>query len=143
MELFFDASEVDLESSVTPKDVIPDGFYTWMIVDSEPVDSKNGDKSIKFSLGVAKGEQAGKIREEWIARRCNANPKRVAIGEKMLARFIKACGKEKIRDTKEIHNIPFTANLVTKGKYQNITDIAPYDGEAVEKPKSNPGFDIE
>lgn len=142
MELFFDAKQVDLESTAYPKDIIPDGQYIGMITDSAMIDSKNGDKSLRVSIGIAKGSEAGKVFEEWIARRCNKNPKRVAMGEKMLARLILACGKEKIRDTKELHDIPFSFSLVTKKGYQNIEEIEKLAG-GIPARTPNPGFDVE
>lgn len=142
MEIFFNAKEVDLDTKSYPKDTIPDGDYIGMITDIAMIDSKNGDKALKVSIGVAKGPEAGKIYEEWIARRCNKSPKRVAIGEKTLARLILACGKEKIRATEELHNIPFCFTLVTKKGFQNLDKIEKFEGELPAK-KPNPGFDVE
>lgn len=144
MEFFFDASAVKIEDYGKPIDRVPDGEYLAMIFDSVIIDHKNGDKSLKFTLGICQGEYSNSCFEMWIALRANSNPKKVAFGQKQLAKLIMALGKEKIRDTQELHNKPFGVVLETKNNFQGVKKIFSVEGaESIHEQKQASDMSVE
>lgn len=132
-EFFFDAEAIPQDTDKYKASKVPDGIYVCFITDSKIITTKaTGDKSIVLELGVAKGEHTGAFFEVWCTIRSSANANKVKAGQRNLASFIKAAGKTQIKDTNELHDIPLVVTMTTKGKYQNLTAVKPYDGDDVQ-----------
>jgi hypothetical protein len=128
MELMFDASNVAIpqENSFAP---IPAGQYPVIVDSSEFRDTKAGDgRYLHLELSIVDGPSKGrKIFDNLNLE--NKNPTAVDIAQRQLASLVRACGKVKISDSAELHNIPVSATLaVRKGTngYEDSNDVKSY-----------------
>ena len=128
MELMFDASNVAIpqENSFAP---IPPGNYPVIVDSSEFRDTKAGDgRYLHLELSIVDGSSKGrKIFDNLNLE--NKNPTAVDIAQRQLASLVRACGKVKISDSAELHNIPVSATLaVRKGTngYEDSNDVKSY-----------------
>ena len=109
MELMFDSSSVvEQDNSFAP---LPAGDYQVIVDDSDFRETKSGNgRYLHLELQVV-GEQ-GKGRKVFDNLNLeNPNPQAVEIAQRQLAGLVRACGKIKIADSSELHNIPVMANL--------------------------------
>lgn len=114
--------------------VVPVGDYNAQIVKSELKDTKAGDgKRLNFQFKILDGEFKGRILFVGLNVQ-NPNPTAVEISMKELTSICKACKKEAVEDSGELHNIPLKISVKIKpasGNYaeQNqIIKYMPYDG---------------
>lgn len=124
----FDADTVEERQDYTP---VPAGSYVMMFVESETKETSTGGEMIVLTSEVQDEQFKGrKIFTRLNVK--NANEKAVEIAFRELGEIVKAVGKTKIKDTEELHNIRFVADVaVEKGK--------PYmkDGVQVEGKPNN------
>ena len=105
----FDASTVDPKKALDP---IPVGVYDFVITESE--EKKNAKETgtyHQFTLQVYSGEYKG--RKVWVRLNLNnPNDQAVAIARAELSAMCRAIGKLKVRDSTELHDLPFKAKVV-------------------------------
>lgn len=97
---------------------IPNGTYELMVVGSDVKRTNNNDGSYaKFDMVVV-GEGDGQNRHIFQNITLeNPSEKAMAMGQRQLADLCRACGKGSIRDTADLHDIPFFAKVgIEKGK---------------------------
>jgi hypothetical protein len=127
MELMFDSSQVvEQDNSFAP---IPAGAYPVICDASEFRNTKAGDgRYLHLELSIVDGPSKGrKIFDNLNLE--NKNPTAVDIAQRQLAGLVRACGKVKISDSAELHNIPVSATLaVRKGTngYEDSNDVKSY-----------------
>jgi hypothetical protein len=112
MELMFDSSSVVEENnSFEP---LPAGDYQVIVDDSDFRETKSGNgRYLHLELSVV-GEQ-GKGRKIFDNLNLeNPNSTAVEIAQRQLAGLVRACGKVKIADSSELHNIPVLANVAVR-----------------------------
>jgi len=129
--LNFDSSTVvsNAPQSDADFDVLPSGDYSVVVEDSEFKTTNRGDgKYLKLQLRVVEGN--GRNRVVWHNLNLeNQNMQAVEIAQQHLAELCRACGKTKITDSSELHNIPVTANLKitpASGSYPESNDVRFY-----------------
>ncbi len=106
---------------------LPDDSYNFIIVDSD-VKQSDGKTAIAYKLSVRDGEHRDRVHYEWFNI---VHPTEVTqrIGNESLTSVCNAVGfMDLLTDTSMIHGKSFTANLVTKGDYQNMKKIRPLEG---------------
>jgi hypothetical protein len=127
MELMFDSSQVvEQDNSFAP---IPPGSYPVICDASEFRNTKAGDgRYLHLELSIVDGPSKGrKIFDNLNLE--NKNPTAVDFAQRQLAGLVRACGKVKISDSAELHNIPVSATLaVRKGTngYEDSNDVKSY-----------------
>ena len=100
----------------SPYDVIPASEQTVCITESDMKNTKSGDgQYLQCTLEVIEGTYRG--RKVWLRLNLvNPNTTAVEIAERQLAELTRACGKQEVSDSNELHDIPFVAVLkVRKG----------------------------
>lgn len=114
--------------------VIPVGDYNVQIIKSDLKDTKAGDgKRLNIQFKVLDGEFKGRIVFAGL-NVVNPNPTAVEISMKELTSICKACGKDQIQDSGELHNIPLTVSVKIKAANGNfpeqnqISKYMPYSG---------------
>ena len=128
MELMFDSSKVAAPQG-NSFDPIPAGTYPVIVDSSEFRDTKAMDgRYLHLELSIVDGSYKGrKIFDNLNLE--NKNPTAVDIAQRQLASLVRACGKVKIRDSAELHNIPVEATLtIRKGTngYEDSNDVKSY-----------------
>ena len=103
----FDVDNTPTNDTFEP---IPVGWYKCVIVDSEEKQSSSGPTYVKLTLQVIEGAYAG--RKVWDNLNIN-NHNEIAreIARKQLSTYRKVTGVRQLRDTAQLHNIPFAAYL--------------------------------
>ncbi len=104
----FNASEVPEREEFTP---VPPGQYVGMVTSSELKETKSGGQMIVLEIDIQDGDSAGRKLFERLNIK-NSNETAVTIAYQTLAELVKALGKEKIKDTEELHNKRFLMNVV-------------------------------
>lgn len=113
----FDADTVDTNITTDP---VPPGKYLLAITASDVKQVKGkADKYIHLEHTVLDGQYSGRKvfnnLNMW-----NSNPQATKIAEAHFACLCKAVGKRQVRDTAELHSIPFYAEIeVEAGKDGN------------------------
>ena len=107
----FDASTIE---PLKPYEPIPAGKYLSQAVNSELRATKDGTgQSLVFELEILEGPHAGrKVWERF--NLVNRNPQAVEIAQRSLAAFCRAVGKMNIKDSSELHLLPFIADVKVK-----------------------------
>lgn len=107
----FDATQHEEMSDFSP---IPKGVYVSQIMSSELKRTAAGNgQYIKLEFEVMQGEYRG--RKIWTNLNIvNPNPQAVQIAQKELTSICKAVGKHVIKDTQELHGIPFNLTVSIK-----------------------------
>ena len=105
----FNPNTVEPSQSMEP---VPAGDYKLALTDSEPVETKNRDgKYLKCEYVVLEGPSKGRK----IFQNLNLWNKNVTASEiawRQLGDLCRACGISRdIKDSTELHNIPFMASL--------------------------------
>ena len=110
--------------------VIPVGQYNAQIVKSEIKDTKSGDgKRLNLQFKIIDGDCKGRIIFNGL-NIANPNPVAVEISLKELTSICKACGKNEIEDSAELHGIPLTIHVKIKaaqGNYAEQNTISKYE----------------
>lgn len=110
--------------------VIPLGVYNAQIVKSEIKDTKAGDgKRLNLQFKIIDGDFKGRIIFTGL-NVANPNPTAVEISLKELTSICKACGKNEIEDSGELHGIPLTIHVKVKsaqGNYPEQNQISKYE----------------
>ncbi len=107
----FDASSIEPLNTYEP---LPVGKYLAQAVNSELRATKDGTgQSLVYELEILEGKYAGrKVWERF--NLVNRNPQAVEIAQRNLAAFCRAVGKMNIKDSSELHLIPFIADIKIK-----------------------------
>lgn len=127
MELMFDVTNVvEQDNSFAP---LPAGDYQVIVDDSDFRETKSGNgKYLHLELSVVSEEGKGRKVFDNLNLE-NPNPQAVEIAQRQLAGLVRACGKIKIEDSSELHNIPVMANLSVRpasGGYDASNDVKYY-----------------
>ena len=127
-------------------DPIPKAKYLMKIVESSVKDTKKKTgKYIEFKFEVMKGDYKGRL----VWKRLNIinpNPVAVEISEQELATLCRACGKNVIQDTQELHDIPVfcKVKIVPESKKGPATnDITFFEPATIGASSSAPTEDEE
>lgn len=101
----------DMNSSFDP---IPAGEYLAIVKESDLCTTvKKTGKYIKLKFEIIKGEFKGRF--VWTNLNIiNPNPIAVDIAQKELATICRAVGKRVIKDTQELHGVPFKLKIKIK-----------------------------
>jgi len=141
MKLEFNADEVE----VVDEDFSPlmPGDYPVIVQDSEFRETKKEDGNYLFlQLLVINGQ--GKNRKLFDRLNLdNPNPQAVEISKKQLASLCRAIGKQKITDSRELHDIPVIARVeIRKGSdgYDDSNNIKGY--KKYQAPEPSDGDDV-
>ena len=96
---------------------IPAGEYNAQIIESEMKDTQAGTgKYLQMKIKILDGKEMNRIYTERL-NLINPNPIAVEIAQKALKSLCDACGKPTIKDSMELHGIPFKMTLkVTPAK---------------------------
>lgn len=107
----FDASTIE---TLSPFDPLPMGKYLAQAVGSDLTVTKDGlGQSLVVEIEILEGKYKGrKVWERFNLQ--NRSKQAVEIAERNLAAFCKAVGKIHIKDSVELHLIPFTADIRIK-----------------------------
>lgn len=132
-KLTFDATKVEPQKAFEP---LPLGWYPLQMVESEvKPTAKEGGKQFSFELEVVSGEYKGrKVFDGYNIG--NKNPVAEKIGQGQLSALCYAIGVLTFKETKELHNIPFEAELKiepAKDGYDarnRIRNVRPLEGTA-------------
>ncbi len=103
----FNVSDVPERTDFTP---VPPGQYVGMVTSSELKDTKSGGQMIVLEIDIQDGDHSGRKLFERLNIK-NSNETAVTIAYQSLAELIKALGKDKIKDTEELHNKRFLINV--------------------------------
>lgn len=104
----FDAETVDPN---VPWELKPKGWYEGMIVESERRQTKAGDgEYLHFTIVHTKEPYQGQ-KEFLILNLWNPSEKAVQIARGQLSALCRAVGVLKVRDSSELHNLPFQFKL--------------------------------
>jgi hypothetical protein len=124
-------------------DAIPAGKYVVRIADSDVSPNKAGTGTIlKLTIKVDEGEFAGRQFWEYL----NIQHQKATaqnIGQAMLKKIVKAVnGPPSITDSRELHNIPFIADVKIEkseqwGDSNKLKSVSPYQNP---QPPVNPNY---
>jgi len=105
-----------IDESAATQDLIPNGEYRAIIIESEECTTKRGDGSyIKLTFQITEGNQENRL--IWVNLNMdNPNPKAVEIAGQELSNICMAAGIREIGDSSELHDIPLIIKVgVQKG----------------------------
>ncbi len=109
---------------------IPAGRYRAAITASNMVETKNGNGAyLSLEFTVLEGEYANRL--VWARLNLdNPNAQAVEIAQRELSAVCHACGKLRIKDSSELHDIPIEINVKVKtdpeGRYEPSNEIRGY-----------------
>lgn len=103
----FDATQVQPDA---PRELIPAGDYTCIIIESEMADTKKGGQRLKLTLQIIDGEHQNRLLWDGL-NLVNDNPKAVEIAQRQLSAICHAVGKFQVSDSSELHNLPLIASV--------------------------------
>lgn len=91
-------------------DLLPAGKYSAEITESEVRPSSKGADMLALTLQVTEGEFKGRLLWDYLVHK---HPKEQVrkIAERQIAAIMRACGKETIEDSSELHGIPMTVTV--------------------------------
>lgn len=123
----FDASS--FEPKTKSYDLIPDGWYPAMIIDSETKPTKAGTGHyLQLTLEVTDGEHKGRYLWDRL-NLDNPNQTAVAIAQETLASICHAVNVLAPKETEELHNIVFEVRVgiqPAKGAYSESNIVRGY-----------------
>lgn len=128
----------NFEPATKTYDLIPDGWYQAMIIDSEVKPTKAGTGHyLQLTIEVTDGEHAG--RYVWDRLNLdNPNETAVAIAQETLAQICHAVGVLEPKDTEELHHKPMEVRVgiqPAKGQYNESNIVKGYRGAATSAAK--------
>ena len=104
----FNADEVEIR---VPLEVLPPGDYEVQIVNSEMRKTKSGaGQYLWLEMAVISGEHANRLIFDRL-NLFNDNETATKIAHSALGALTKAVGKRKIKDSEELHSLPFVASV--------------------------------
>lgn len=136
----FDTNSV--EKRENNYELLPAGFYTAQVSDSDIVDLKSGNgQAIKLEFTVlSEGYRGRKVFVRLNVR--HTNPKAETIAQQQLRELCDAIGVVRMQDTTELHNKPVQINVKIRkddtGQYSDqneITGFKPVAGGAAPIPR--------
>lgn len=121
--------DMNAPDSVPDYSPFPPGVYTLVAVSSELKNSsKPGNRYLNYTFevldGVAKGRKHFEMFNLW-----NTNATAAGIADRDFKALGRACGKAAIKDSSELHGIPFKAEIGVQppeGKYSAKNKIEKY-----------------
>jgi hypothetical protein len=120
----------DIDSAVTERSPLPEGWYKGHLVESYFQDFKNGNGvSLVFNFVIDNGGIPRRIRSfnTW---RHKTSTEAEKWGQVSVKQFLRACGKPDAQSTEECHNVPLEILVVPEGeKYNRV--------KAFRKPSPN------
>tara|TARA_R110000868_G_scaffold92457_7_gene256644 strand:+ start:4443 stop:4901 length:459 start_codon:yes stop_codon:yes gene_type:complete len=127
----FDASEYKAVSNFEP---LPPGEYPAIITDSVSKITKAGTgEYIELTIQIIDGVYSG--RRVWDRLNIhNPNDKAQEIARGQLNALKQACGVALLKDSEQLHNIPFTILLAIDGKDPTRNSIKGYKVAGAAKP---------
>jgi hypothetical protein len=134
----FNPEGIDTSSQFS---VLPAGWYTGQVTNSEIRDTKAGDgRMLWLEFTITAGPQENFKSRDWI-NFDNPSVQATEIGKKQLAKLVKACGLASIGDHEELRfkTVQFHLKVVpAQGQYEESNSINDYrpvgDTPAPEKP---------
>lgn len=153
----FADNEDEMGSALAP------GWYVLTVVKSEvkptakavkekgdnpnlPIDQYSGQR-LNFQMKVVGGKDDGKIVFNGFNIK-NPNPQAVTISAQEFTSMRKACGKPIVKNSEELHGIPFMAKLIVDADDRNVFkaykayDGAPIQQEGAAKPSPSGSGDV-
>jgi hypothetical protein len=128
----FDTSTVEKRES--NYELLPAGFYTAQVIESEivPLASGNG-QALKLTLEVLQDGYRG--RKVWARLNVqHTNPKAETIAQQQLRELCDSIGVVRMQDTVELHNKPFSVKLKVRvdesGKYEPQNEVVGFKAAA-------------
>lgn len=102
---------------------LPNGIYKSIITASELKDTQSGNgQYIKLTYQIIDGEYKG--RSFWSQHNIrNSNPQAVAIANQELAQIGRACGKQRMNDTNELHDITMYVRVICEPRSDDKTKM--------------------
>jgi hypothetical protein len=109
-EINFDVAEYDIAPR-TAFEPIPKGDYQAIVTDSQLKTTKAGDgEYIELTMQIVDGEHSG--RRHWERLNIvNKNDKTQGIARGHLNQLAQACNVPNMKDTTELHDVPFLLSL--------------------------------
>lgn len=133
-DIGFNADEVEPSTGF---ELLPAGEYTAMVIDSERKATKAGTgQRLSVTIEIADGQYKGRRLWEGFNIQ-NPSAEAVAISRAQLSALCRAVGVSGLRDSAQLHNIPFNVELKVKnrmdtGEPKNV--IAKYSPRGGSKP---------
>lgn len=128
----FDVSSYEIQAprSFEP---LPPGDYQALITSSELKDTKAGDgQYIELVMQITDGEHAG--RRIWERLNVyNKNKQTEDIARSQLNSLASACGRPRLTDTEQLHDIPFTLSLDIDRRDNTRNKIMGYSASGTAK----------
>jgi len=115
----FDATQHEPAGEDSEYQVLPEGEYTVIVTESEIVPIKSqmqeGGKQLQLTYKVIEGQYAGSEVKEWLGL-YSTNPKGRNMGERKWSAVCNAVGKQRISDSREVHDIPLKIKVKVKAR---------------------------
>jgi hypothetical protein len=128
----FDTSTVEKRES--NYELLPAGFYTAQVIESEIVLLASGNgQALKLTLEVLQDGYRG--RKVWARLNVqHTNPKAETIAQQQLRELCDSIGVVRMQDTVELHNKPFSVKLKVRvdesGKYEPQNEVVGFKAAA-------------
>ena len=131
MEFTFSTTDVDTSDNYG---LLPKGDYIACAVAAEVKTTKSGEgQFLEVRFQILEGSYKGRtIFDRYIFKNPSAEAEK--IGKQQLARFLEAIGKQHIRDTQEVLDIPLVLSIGTTTRKDNGEDT----NRVVKYSKSSP-----
>lgn len=123
VDFYFDTKQVPDEAGQQAYELIPAGTYQLMVKDSAWKDGKDGKRLVMQYL-ITEGDYRGRVLFEGFNIK-SASSDAVRIAKRMFKKVMNACGKKTIYNTTELHGCHIEAEVVIKGKYNNLRGHRP------------------
>jgi hypothetical protein len=137
-EINFDVSEYEA-SPRSSFDPLPKGDYQAIVTDSQLKTTKAGDgEYIELTIQIVDGEFSG--RRIWERLNVvNKNDKTQSIARGHLNSLAQACNVPNMKDTTELHDVPFVLALDMDRREEGRNKVVGYDNlKAASKPAAKP-----
>jgi len=105
-------------------DMIPDGWYQAIIIDSDESANKNGDgRWILLEFVIGSGPHSGKKIKTWLNYQ-HKSAKAQEIALKQLAKIMEVLRvPSPLKDTSQLHNKKIEIQISINGTYNNVDDF--------------------